>query len=279
MTRQSVLTASLMTALLSSGALGSTIYGLSSANELYRFDSSSPGAATLVGSISQPGIVDIDFHAANGKLYGLTSNGTAYDINVSTGAATFLFSPSLSLSGVADFDFNPMADRLRVSATGNANYRLVPDFITAPSPAGTAGAVVEDGTFLVPTGVTILSNAYTNAFDSPASTELYSIGSDGVLYLHTNGPQFNTMTAVGAGLGITPAGAVGFDISGLDNAAYLSHGSDFYSVNLAAGTASLMGTSNAALVSIAAAPIPEPSAAALGAAAILGALRRRRTKA
>ncbi len=278
MKRHSSTLAVLAAATLAHHAQAATLYGLGAGNELYRFDSADPSSAILLGTISQPGIVDIDFHAANGLLYGLTSSGSAYNINIANGAATLLFAPGTTLSGIQNFDFNPAVDRMRLVGSGNANYRLVPDFITAPSAPGAAGTVLIDGFYGVPTGVDIVANAYTNAFDTPAgdpaphATTLYSIGSDGQLYIHSVGPEFNTMTAVGT-LGFTIDSPVGFDISAT-NEAFLSHGSDFYSVDLATGATTSIGSLGVELRGIAI--IPEPSTALLGALAGIAFLRRRR---
>ncbi|WP_367874168.1 DUF4394 domain-containing protein [Luteolibacter sp. Populi] len=261
-----------------------TIYGLGTDNHLYRFDSGGT-AAVDIGLISQAGIVDIDFHAANGTLYGITSTGHSYGISTTTGAATLLVTPGSALTGVQDFDFNPGADRMRLSLVNGGNLRLIPDFITAPSPAGVAGGMVNDGFYSgAPGGVVVVGNAYTNAFDTGASspaphaTTLYSIGSDGVLYSHSNGAgpagSFGVMTAVGSGLGFGLTGNVGFDISSDNNIGYVSNGNNLYTVNLATGGfTDLDGVIGAPLASIA---VPEPSTMALGGLAGLALLRRRR---
>lgn len=271
--------------LLASQPLGAvTIYALGTDNHLYSFDSADTNAVTDIGLISQPGIVDIDFHAANGVLYGITSTGTAYGISIADASAALRITPGTSVSGVQDFDFNPAADRIRISAAGGVNLRMVPDFITPPSAAGSAGAIVNDGTYSgAPSGVTILANAYTNAFDTPSSsgaphaTTLYSIGSDGVLYSHSTGAgpmgSFGVMTAVGSGLGFSLLGNVGFDITP-GNQAYVSNGNNLYTVDLSTGIfTDLPGVINAPIASIA---VPEPATIAFSGLAGIALLRRRR---
>ena len=252
-----------------------SIYGLTSGNDLITFDSATPGLIANIGTISQPGIVDIDFFPVNGLLYGITSTGDTYSINTASAVATFLFAPLTALTGLTDLDFNPVADRMRLFGTGtNQNYRMVPN-VTTP-PGGTAGTVITDGPFSNAL-FQLVSSAYTNNFDGAASTTLYSIDTTtDSLIIHSVAPQFNTVTAVGTGLGVAVGSNVGFDIvpSGV---AYLSDGGAFYTVNLATGVATPAGTTAGNLVTIAAA-VPEPTTALLSFTGLaLLATRRRRT--
>ena len=254
-----------------------TIYGLTSGNELIRFDSATPGSITTIGTISQPGIVDLDFFPVNGQLYAITSNGNTYSLNLGNAAATLLFSPLSAISNITDLDFNPVADRMRLFGDTDQNYRMVPDVITAPSAAGTAGTVIFDGTFSN-TAFELESSAYTNNFDGATSTTLYSIDTTtDSLVIHSVSPQFNTVTAVGTGLGTAIGNNVGFDV-GQDGIAYLSDANNFYTVNLATGIATSAGAvGGSGLVSIAALAVPEPGSALLGLTglAVLAARRRR----
>jgi len=282
-----LLTSAIASVVLAGTARAVTTYGLGADNHLYRFDSAG-GVSVDVGLISAAGIVDLDFHAANGVLYGMTSTGLAYGIDTATGNASLRVTSGASLTGtVQDFDFNPVADRLRVSTSGGGNFRVIPDFTTSPSPGGMAGGVTVDGTYSgAPGGVIIVGTAYTNAFDTPAlntipahSTTLYSIGSDGRLYVHSNGAgaagSFGVMMAVGTdtigALGMN----VGFDITA-DNLAFVSNGNSIYTVNLTTGDFSDLPSLviGPAITSIAV--VPEPSTMVLGALAGLAMLRRRR---
>ncbi len=254
-----------------------TIYGLTATNGLIRFDSATPGSITTIGTITQPGIVDLDFFPVTGQLYAIQSNGNTWSIDLNTAVSTFLFSPLTTISNLTDLDFNPVADRMRLFGDTDQNYRMVPDVITAPSAAGTAGTVIVDGTFSN-TVFELESSAYTNNFDGASATTLYSIDTTtDSLVIHSGTPQFNTVTAVGTGLGATIGNNVGFDI-GQDGIAYLSSDNNFYTVNLATGAATPAGiVGGSGLVSIAALAVPEPTSALLGASglAILAARRRR----
>lgn len=251
-----------------------TVYGLTSSNGLIRFDSATPGSITNIGTISQPGIVDIDFFPVNGLLYAITNTGNTYSINLTNAAATFLFSPLTALSNLTDFDFNPTADRMRLFGDTDQNYRMVPDVITAPSAAGTAGTVIVDGTFTNP-AFQLVANAYTNNFDGAPSTALYSIDTaTDSLIAHTVGPAFNTVTTVGSGLGFAVGTSVGFDI-GADGIAYVSDANNLYTVNLTTGLATSAGiVGGSGLTSIAV--VPEPASALLGVIGLTTLAARRR---
>jgi hypothetical protein len=255
--------------LASASAHATTLYGLTSNNGLVKFDSAAPGSVTSIGAISQSGIVDIDFSPANGRLYGIDATGSLYFIDTTTGAATLAVAPTTPLANVADLDFNPAADRARVYGQVDQNYRIVPDAsaITAPQ-VGTPGDVLVDGTW-TNTGVDLVGSAYTNNFDGTATTTLYSIDTAGdFLIVHSVPPQFNTVTAVGTGLGVAVGSNVGFDI-GIDGVAYVSNESSLYTADLAGGTLSLTGAIGVTgITSIAA--VPEPGTMLLVAAGLAG---------
>lgn len=247
-----------------------TIFGLGAGGQIYRFDSAAPAATVPVGVLSASGVVDIDFRGSNGSLYGISASGATSTINTITGGVTPLFTPLTSLGGtVSGFDFNPAADRMRIVVGGVNNFRMVPDGISG-TPAGT---VVVDGAFGVPSGVSLLDVGYTNP-GGGSTTTLYSVGSNGILYTHpaVGAPQFNTLAAVGS-IGFTPGADIGFNIDS-SGTGYLVNGSNFYTVNLATGSATLVGALGQSLTSIAV--VPEPSSVLLGAVGGLVLLRRRR---
>ncbi len=279
--KASILIACITSALAASSAPAALIFGLTSSNSLVRFDSSTPGSVTSIGLITGATVVDLDFSPANDRLYGITSTGDLYFINTATGAATLATAATGGIAGTTDFDFNPIADRARVYASAtDQNFRLVPDAsaITAPQ-TGTPGAVIADGTF-TNTAFNLVANAYTNNFDSgTGATTLYSIDTSAdQLIIHSVAPQFNTVAAVGSGLGVTLASDVGFDL-GKDGLAYLSSGSNLYTVDLGLGTASSVGAIGIAGVTSIAVAVPEPSHSLLALSGFGCALLRRRRRA
>ena len=69
-------------------------------------------------------LVGIDFRVQDGQLYGVGNGGGVYRINPRTGAAAFVNALTVPLAGtVFGVDFNPAADRLRMSA--RAFHRVV----------------------------------------------------------------------------------------------------------------------------------------------------------
>lgn len=252
-------------------AEASLIFGLTGTNELVAFDSSSPGSVTLIGTISAAGIVDIDFSAANNTLYGANGTGQLFQINIGNALASLVATPLSNIANVTDIDFNPAADRVRVFSDGDRNFRLVPDAsaITAPQAVAPAGTVINDGQF-TNLAVNLVGSAYTNPFDNAATTTLYSIDTaSNTLQIHSVGPAFSTVAAVGAGLGVDVGSNVGFDFD-QNNVGFVSDGSNLYTVDTGTGQLSSIGTvGRSGLVSIAAAPaavsaIPEPGSAMVG---------------
>lgn len=250
-----------------------TLFGLGADHQLYRFDSSNPAGATAVGG-SLANVVDIDVRGSTGGLYGMAASGETFLINSTTGSSTLLFAPSVSLGGpVTSFDFNAAVDRMRIVVGGNTNFRIVPDGIDGLSAGTVVNGVAGDGMYMTPAGVSILGAGYTNPFVNAPPVELFTIGTDGLLYLHTDGPEFNTMTAVGTGLGFTPGSGTGFDIDA-EGIGYYANGTEFYQVDLATGTSTLVGNFGIEMRSLAV--VPEPSTLGLAALAGLTLLRRRR---
>lgn len=92
----------------------------------------------LSGLAAGDRLVGIDYRVARGVLYALSAAGRLYTLDVASGK----LSPVGSGSGLAlgaqavGFDFNPVADRIRVVAADGRNWRVHPD---------TGALVAEDG--------------------------------------------------------------------------------------------------------------------------------------
>ena len=256
-------------------ARAATAYGLTSSG-LLQFDTSNPGSITntavFTGLSSGDSITDIDFRPQNGTLYGLAQTGRLYRINTLTGAV--IVDTSGAMGTVQRMDFNPVANRLRVFSAADQNYRITP---------GT-GLVSTDGVFSFAAGdvnaganPALGSAAYTNNFVGAPSTTLFSIDTDlDVLISHSAGPQFSTLNTIGS-LGVNVGNSVGFDIVDGDNKAFVSNGQDLYSINLATGALTGIGTIGGSGV-LGLAVVPEPATAGLGLMAAFGFLLRRHRK-
>lgn len=239
---------------------GQLMYAVAGGN-LISFDSGNPtvvrSAVNFGGGIATGQVVvGMDFRPATGQLYALgynaaltTANANIYTVNLTTGALTAVGTTplTLSLGATTDrvgFDFNPVADRIRVVSTTGTNYRLNPT-------DGTLTAT--DGTLT--SGPRISAAAYTNSSSTASGTTLYDYdAAAGQLYTQTP-PNDGTLVAVGAASGVTSTDGADFDIynaaGSTTNSAYLAispGGSpttpsfdNLYTVNLTTGALTSVG--------------------------------------
>src|SRR5262245_40105372 len=233
----------------------STVIGLTSTNQLIRFDTATPGAIAGTTPVTglQPGedLLGIDFRPATGQLYGLGSTSRLYSINYLSGVATQVgtgtFAVALS-GGNFGFDFNPVPDRIRVVSDAQQNMRLNPDTgAVVDFDAATPG--VQPDPNLNPPG-NVVGVAYTNNFAGAAQTTLFGIDATTDLLVRIGGPNGTpspnrgTITALGP-LGVNTSGLVGFDITANTNTAFASltvnNLAQLYRINLISGAATLVG--------------------------------------
>ena len=267
------------------------VTGLTVTNTLVTFDSATPGTVgapvAITGLGAGESLVAIDRRPATGQLYGLGSASRLYVINTVTGAATQVGSSgAFTLSGTAfGFDFNPTVDRIRVTTTTTQNLRLNPnDGMLAATDSALAYATGDANFGATPR---IAGSAYTNNFSGATTTTLYDIDSNLDILAIQSPPNNGALNTVGA-LGLNTSDLLGFDISGLTGTAFASltavgaPTSSLFTVNLATGAGTLVGTIGAsvALLDIAVtAAVPEPSitiSTTLGLAVLAFAFRRRR---
>lgn len=152
-------------------------YALTSDNKLLAFDPTLPSEASTADALNISGlnasetVLGIDFRPKDGKLYGITSAARLITINTTTGAATIGKSLNLNLPSSASYniDFNPAADRLRVTSTMGLNLRIDVDMgvTNIDSMLNTTDPQL--------TGFKIAANAYTNNFSGTKSTQLFNI--------------------------------------------------------------------------------------------------------
>jgi hypothetical protein len=280
-------------AVLGSVAQSVTVYGLSTRNELIRFDSATPGmlqqASFINGLAANESLVGIDFRPATMQLYGLGSFGRLYTLNTSTGVASFVASLTNSVGGGAlalsgtefGIDFNPVPDRLRVTSNLGQNLRI----------NVSTGVTVVDGTLNQAGGNPfIVASAYINNVAGATSTTLYNIDSASDQLKIQNPPNSGTQVVVGS-LGVDVTGLAGFDIltQGSTNTAFVAlqmagmSGSRFGTINLATGmvsSTSMIGMDQSsdalAVRDIAVMPVPEPASVAALALGALIVLRRKK---
>jgi Domain of unknown function (DUF4394)/FG-GAP-like repeat len=112
-------------------------YALSSGNNLVSFNPAIPSVGISIpvtGLLPGQTLVGIDVRPANGVLYSLgvsgTDTATLYTISPLTGVATIVGAfavGGISFASGFGFDFNSVADRIRVTTDTNLNFRINPD--------------------------------------------------------------------------------------------------------------------------------------------------------
>jgi hypothetical protein len=261
------------------------LYALNTNNQLFRVDSTAPGAASLIGTVTLDGTqtpLSMDFRATDSQLYVLGSGGTIFTINPNTGTLLTTVStptfPGTSISGTNyEIDFNPVPNALRIIRSDGQNLRVGGG---ATLPTG-----FTDTTY--PGTITPVGTAYSNNFAPAASTTLFLLDdqTDSLIEVtNPNNPPAGSLTNRGT-LGVALSSIAGFDIS-QSGIGYAAVGSTLYSVNVTSpgvvnnratslGTIGGIGTVKALSVSIAA---PEPGSVALlgiGLLGLAGRIRRR----
>ena len=177
-------------------------------------------------------LVGIDFRPATGQLFGLavdgaSNTGSLYIVDPQTGGLTRVGASAglVAFTGVDlpatgyGFDFNPTADRIRVTTGTGLNFRLNPS--TGAPVSATPDAAITG----LPTGSTGVSGtAYTNSFGQPLTggvTTQYTLDpASDFLFIQNppnNGTQVNGLRLTQSN-GVTPIDfddVNGFDIPGV----------------------------------------------------------------
>ena len=229
------------------------IYAVDNSNKLLSFDSSTPGTIQATTQITglQPTetIEGIDFRPATAQLYALGKVGGAgrlYVVNTATGAATAVGSPgAFTLTGtIFGFDFDPVADRIRVVSNGEQNIVVNPDNGTLE--ATDSALAYAPGDLNSAINPTIAAAAYSNSFVGATSTTLYDLDPSLDILVTQNPPASGQLTTKGA-LEVNTSSVVGFDIATASggNTGYatlrVSNVAGLYTIKLTNGEATLIG--------------------------------------
>jgi hypothetical protein len=197
------------------------IYGITDGNRLIRFNSDAPGSTVsnvpIGGLGAGEAVLSIDVRPADDHLYAITTANRALQVNPVTGATRPAFGPfSPALSGTSyGFDFNPVADNLRIVSDAEQNLRVTNDNkSSAEAPlnykAGDAG---------FGTNPSVGAAAYNNNVPTAKDSILYDIDSARDVLVRQDPMNAGTLTTVGP-LGVQIDEPVGFDIAPNSNVAY-----------------------------------------------------------
>ncbi|MEO6037463.1 MAG: DUF4394 domain-containing protein [Saprospiraceae bacterium] len=242
---------------------GDLLYALTSGGSLISFDAAQPGIIrTLVavtGIATGQVLSGLDFRPATGELYALgynsmTGEARLYTINLMTGAATAIGAAPVTLAaglGKVGFDFNPTVDRIRVTSSSNANYRLHPvTGAIAATDMNLAFAAADVNAGMNPSIGTV---AYTNSFAGTTMTMLFNYD-DSLNVFTTQAPPnngtLNTLGASGLSQNLADPSSdldIYYDAASGQNRAYFVANTgtaiidNLYTVNLATGATTLVG--------------------------------------
>jgi hypothetical protein len=167
---------------------GKLIYAMQAGtSNMISFDSDNPrfirDMKAITGITAGQTIVGLDFRPATFGLYAMGYNSTSmeyqlYTIDAMTGAATAVnMTPgmiNLGAGGHIGVDFNPQADRLRVTSTANnTSYRINPIDGTISATDMSFAYVTTDMNAMFKANIG--SVAYTNSYKGATSTAMYGI--------------------------------------------------------------------------------------------------------
>jgi hypothetical protein len=195
-------------------------------------------------------ILGMDFRPATGALYVLTTAAKIYMVDLVTATGTQVGTapaPAAVIGQAHGFDFNPVADKIRIHTDVDQNLRLDPVTGAVAGTDATLAFAETDVNFLQ--SPNLIGTAYTNSVaPTPATTELYAIDSTRNLLTKVANPNDGKVTTVGP-LGVDIIEMAGFDIWGSAGTleayatARVEGGTDtgLYKIDLTTGAATLVG--------------------------------------
>ncbi|TKC12539.1 DUF4394 domain-containing protein [Pedobacter polaris] len=212
-------------------------YAVDNTNTLLIFNPLSTGSATknITGLQNGETILGLDMRPENGQLYALGSTNRLYTVNIGTGAFTEVGILTTALSGTSfGFDFDPIADLIRVVSNTGQNLRINP-----------ANASVTVDVNITTVTAALSAAAYSNNFKGATATKLFVIDHT-VDKLYTQEPNSGVLTAIGD-LKVSIENTNGFDIisTTTSNTAYgiftVAGKNGLYRIDLGTGSASAQG--------------------------------------
>lgn len=231
------------------------VWAVTDQAELIRFNAGRPQKLEvrlpLQGLEAGDKLVGIDFRVSRGVLFALSARGRLFTLDTKTGRLSPVGSGApVALQGERfGFDFNPVADRIRVVSDSGQNLRLHPETgaVAATDPAlnwaapGAPAPKVAGAAYTYNKANDKLTTNY--AIDLAAGTLLTQGSVEGVQPAVS--PNTGTLMVVGP-LGTGPVDEVAFDIADIGNTALAALRSGgrtrLHLVDLASGRATAIGT-------------------------------------
>lgn len=234
-----------------------TVFAVTAGNLLVSFNSLTPGvilnSAPVTGLGAGESVLGIDFRPVGGQLFALSSASRVYTINTVTGAATpagAAFTPALAGTAFG-FDFNPVPDRIRLVSDADQDLRLNPNNGALAATDGNLAFAAGDAN--ASANPNVVAVAYTSSVAGTPSTTLFGIDSNLDVLVRQGSaggapvsPNTGQLFTIGA-LGVNTANDAGFDISDCSGSGFASMTaagaaqSQFYTINLLSGAATLVG--------------------------------------
>jgi Ca2+-binding RTX toxin-like protein len=241
--------------LLPGSATAERLVAVAPGNQLVLFGPTTPSTTAthpITGLVGAGEVVlGIDSRPATGQVFLLSVDGASttrtYTVNPDTGATSLIGQFSVPLLSSGDrygYDFNPVADRIRVVNTSSQNLRINPNDGLAPGNTTDTPLSPSEPIIAAAYDHNTVGGGPTTLFDINGGTSrLVMQGSVGG---SPNSPNTGLLSDVGP-LGVVIDGATdgGFDIasSGVAYAAFTSAGvTRLYTVNLSTGAVTLVGT-------------------------------------
>lgn len=239
---------------------GPLVIGLSmNKRNLLLFDSEHPGIIRDVKHIAgiTPGqsIIAIDFRPADNMLYGFGYNYSndlyqLYRIDIGSGGASAVNTTpyQLGLANTTDatnigFDFNPVNDRIKVTAARGFNIRIDPN----TGGIGINDSIIHYAASDVNSGniANVFTLAYTNSYNFAGNTQLLGIDYNTASYVEflqasaTIKTNVNLSDQIGSGINANAALDVYYDSTTVSNWGYFSTNNNgiasFYALNIYTG--------------------------------------------
>lgn len=216
------------------------LVGLTGDNKLIRIDSETRRAMPAVRITGANGtVVGIDQRPQDGRLYGITSTGQIVTLDPANGRATAVSQLNVPFQpvGHAIFDFNPVANRVRIMGLDGQNLRVNVE----------TGEAATDGSVKNAAGAAgaprVVAGAYTNSLQGATATMLLTIDTS-TNSLNVQNPPNDGVQAPRARLSAQVPASVALDIlsDGTNNWGFVMAGSTLHALDLASGALTSRGT-------------------------------------